>query len=98
MSWNGSTGFLYNEQSIINNAPAGSGVYAIYRENQWIYIGESGNVRDRLLEHIRRQENPCIVRSNPTHFAYELVAAPYRVQRQDQLIAEFHPSCNQRFG
>ena len=62
-----------------------------YRQGQWIYIGESGNIRDRLLEHIRRQENQCIVRSNPTHFAYELVAAVYRVQRQNELIAEFAP-------
>jgi excinuclease UvrABC nuclease subunit len=98
MPWNGTNGFYYTEPSITANAPAASGVYAIYRQGHWIYIGESGSIRDRLLEHIRRQENQCIVQSNPTHFAYELVAAAYRVQRQNELIAELHPSCNQRFG
>jgi excinuclease UvrABC nuclease subunit len=97
MPWNGSTGYSFNDESIIANASTLSGVYALYRENQWIYIGESGNIRDRLLEHRRRQENPCIVRSMPTHFAYELVAVN-RVARQNALILELRPSCNQRLG
>ncbi len=97
MPWNGTNGFLYNEQSVIDNAPPSSGVYSIFRENHWIYIGESGNIRDRLLEHIRRRENQRIDRSMPTHFAYELVAVN-RVARQDALILELNPSCNQRLG
>ena len=99
MAWNGSNGFLYSEPSVIANAPAQSGVYAIYREGAWIYIGESSNIETRLLEHIRRQENLCIPRSNPTHFAYELVVGErQRIARQDALIIELRPSCNSRLG
>ena len=83
------------------SAPAQWGVYSLFHEGRWVYFGESGNIRDRLTQHINNETNPCITRSNPPFFAYELVAGEaQRKARQDVLIREFwHQGlCNQRLG
>jgi len=87
----------FNELGIKTYAPTNSGVYAIYNSTTWIYIGESNDIQRRLLEHLG-EYGTCIKRSAPTSFCYEIVAAPSRVQRQNGLIVELRPSCNQRLG
>lgn len=98
MPWNGTTGFRFDTSSVIANAPDASGVYALFNQGVWVYIGESQNIRERLLQHIANEQNACVRRSNPQWFAYEPVLPVYRVVRQDQLILELHPTCNQRLG
>jgi excinuclease UvrABC nuclease subunit len=98
MPWNGTTGFQFNRASVLLNAPEQSGVYALFNEGVWVYIGEAKNIRDRLLQHLTNEENACVARSHPQWFAYELVSPVYRVARQDQLILELHPTCNKRLG
>jgi excinuclease UvrABC nuclease subunit len=97
MSWNGSGGYNYNVASVLASAPAQSGVYVIYAPGRNVYVGESGDIRTRLMQHLNG-DNPCIGRSGATLFAFELVPAATRVTRQDALILEMHPSCNQRLG
>jgi hypothetical protein len=41
--------FQWNRESIMLNAPEGSGVYGLFSA-LWIYIGEAENMRERLLE------------------------------------------------
>jgi len=98
MPWNGSGRNNFNQASVTMNAPTHSGVYALFNDGHWIYIGESLNVRDRLLQHLRDSHSDCIKQAAPQYFAWELTTATYRVQRQDQLILEMHPTCNQRLG
>lgn len=98
MPWNGTGGFLFNRTSVLANAPTSSGVYALFNEGVWMYFGEAKNIQERLLQHLTNEQNPCVARSNPQWFAYELVSAEYRVARQDALILELHPTCNQRLG
>lgn len=93
----GQQGFAFNELSINISAPEASGVYALYRQDAWVYIGESKNIRNRLLEHLRIQ-GTCIAQNRPTGFQFELVQEWARVARQDELIAALSPICNQRFG
>lgn len=97
MIGSGHPGFTWTRQSIMMNAPAASGVYAIYNPQVWIYIGESGNIRERLLAHFDG-DNPCIIQNHPTGFQFELVAANQRVARQDALILALAPVCNRRLG
>jgi len=74
-------------------------VYGLFKGNVWIYFGESGDVRARLLDHLANETNACITRSAPTHFAYELVPGELaRKARQNGLILEYNPPCNQRLG
>ncbi len=93
----GGPGFTFNSTGILANAPAMSGVYAIYKPSAWIYIGESRDVQARLLEHLNG-DNACILQQGPTGFQCEAVAANQRVARQDALILALAPTCNRRLG
>ena len=94
MSWNNPTRYPFDRPSINTNAPDDSGVYALYKGQRWIYIGESEHIRRRLHEH-SNSPTPCIRHEQPSHFRYELVAgAAQRLARQNQLIAELRPVCN----
>ena len=79
------------------NAPASSGIYVLFSTPgfTWevIYVGDSDNVRERLLEHLRG-DNPCIAEKNPTSFIAEEVPAERRAERRDILIGEYDPLCN----
>jgi len=86
----------YNYASIVANAPAQSGVYALFKSGDWIYVGESGEIQARLLQHFNR-DNPCITQHAPTGFQFELVAGEaQRKARQNQLILALKPLCNQK--
>lgn len=97
-----SNGYKYDKATVNGKAPAGAGVYALYKQNVWIYFGEAINIRDRLVQHLDREENRCITVAAPTGFCFELVAGGKlaRVARQDELILQNrnHPLCNQRLG
>lgn len=91
MPWANKSSHWLNEASVTQNAPAQSGVYALYTQHQWVYIGESQNIRNRLLEHLNDSR---IMAYKPTLFSFELHPAATRVARQDALIAELRPSAN----
>jgi hypothetical protein len=97
MAWQGTWGFQYTTISVLANAPKQSGVYVIYSLCGNIYVGESGDIRTRLLQHLK-EDNGCITRCGATLFAYELVPEQSRVARQDVLILELQPACNQKLG
>ena len=98
MPWNGTTGFPFNRQSVTASAPEASGVYALFNNGIWVYIGEAQNIKDRLLQHLTKSHSLLIERANPQWFAWELVFGVYRIARQNQLILELKPSSNQRLG
>ena len=70
------------------------GVYGLFRQAQWIYVGK-GDIRQRLLDHLNG-DNPCIISHAPTYFVAEVT--PNADQRERQLIQELQPICNQRVG
>jgi len=101
MPWNGSGSYSFNSTTVAMQAPASSGVYALFNQNQWVYFGESENIRDRLLQHLKDGTNPCVARARPQLFAYQTVyGLQARIARQDALIREFwHLGlCNKRLG
>jgi len=91
MPWTNKSGWTFNEATVKASAPAQSGVYALYKTNVWVYIGESQNIQNRLLEHLR---DTRIMSHGPTGFSFELHPALSRVARQDALIAELSPTAN----
>ncbi len=93
----GLPGFTYDHATVSSSSPTQSGVYAIYNAREYIYVGEGQDIRARLLAHLRG-DNACITRNLPSGFAFELVAAHQRVPRQDALILQLHPLCNQKLG
>ncbi|HYK91916.1 MAG TPA: hypothetical protein VE398_24330 [Acidobacteriota bacterium] len=98
MPWfNTQVHFRFDRPSILSNAPVLSGVYGLFRTKQWIYFGESENMQQSLLEHVDG-DNPDILKMAPTHFTFEVWSGNKRIARQNQLIQEFRPVCNQRLG
>jgi predicted GIY-YIG superfamily endonuclease len=78
---------------ILFQVPATSGVYAIWRHEVPVYIGESDDLLRRLLEHFKGS-NECISREHPTSFSFELLSGASRVTRREALTREMLPICN----
>lgn len=93
----GQAGYPFTVSGIIANAPNNSGVYALYNARTWVYVGESGDIQARLLQHVN-ENGTCIKHQGATNFVYELCDAANRVRRQDQLILSLGPLCNQKLG
>jgi hypothetical protein len=74
-------------------APASPGVYGISNASEWIYIGESDNIRMALLEHLRDMYT-SLMKRRPTGFVFEVCDGTRRTARQDRLVIEYGPTCN----
>jgi len=72
------------------------GVYGIFKQNQWIYVGK-GDIRQRLLDHLN-QDIPCIINHGPTYWVDEVLPESQMSVREKQLIIELNPLCNQKIG
>lgn len=97
MPFNNSYKYPFNQLSIQANAPNASGVYGLSTDSRCVYVGESRDIQARLMQHFGG-DNACINRWSPAWFTFERVSPEYRLQRQDQLILELAPACNQRLG
>jgi len=90
------TSRVFIRQDVESLNPNQYGVYGIFNQSHWIYIGK-GNIRARLLAHLNG-DNPLILRAGPTHWIGEACGVPNMDLREQQLILECKPSCNQRAG
>jgi hypothetical protein len=93
MPWSNSTTYPFNETSVILNAPAESGVYALYNKTTWVYVGESSNILAQLVQHLNG-DVACITMFPDLGFSYELHRPGMRAWRLQELISEFRPVCN----
>lgn len=86
----------FSKTGILATAPRASGVYAIFNASEWIYIGESGDMEARLLDHANgnSDQSARISRRNPTGFLCETCPAHLRLDRELALIRELDPTCN----
>lgn len=84
----------FNSFGVSSLAPGYTGVYGIFRQNVWVYIGK-GNIKERLTEHLR---NSFILAQGPTHFVTELWLDPHMSNREKQLILACRPLCNLKVG
>jgi hypothetical protein len=75
--------------------PGQVGVYGLFREGAWVYIG-SGDIRSRLLAHLNG-DNPLILAEKPTHWVEVLVRGD-PVPTEKVLTMECNPLCNRRLG
>lgn len=96
MPLNDGTGYTFSESGILASAPKKSGVYVIYNQAQWIYVGEAQDIELRLLSHQRGEsdQSPRILRQNPTGFDFETCDAATRVTRERYWINKLDPVCN----
>ncbi|HEY1207072.1 MAG: hypothetical protein ABSH46_01410 [Bryobacteraceae bacterium] len=83
----------FKAASIRREAPSSSGVYGLSNAREWIYVGETNDIRARLLEHLA-ETNTFLARGAPTGFNFELSPAGERVARQRQIVLELDPAGN----
>ena len=76
-------------------APSASGVYGISNAREWIFVGETDNIRGALLTHLQEVDAP-VMKRQPTGFVYEVCERMRRPVRQDRLVLEYEPVCNRR--
>jgi hypothetical protein len=85
---------LFTKAAIEQLHPNQIGVYGIFRQDSWIYVGR-GDIRDRLLSHVAGN-NPMITAKRPTHFVTMVTTNDVAIERQ--LIIELQPLANQKVG
>jgi len=83
LSW--SMWYDYTTDSADTNAPAAFGVYELGdNQRNTLYYG-SGNIRSRLLEHMRKREYPLT-----RYFRYERTESEERaLEREEALLDEY---------
>jgi len=85
----------FTNSGVAAYAPSSSGIYGISNGREWIFIGESDNIRDTLLGHLQ-DAGSFLLERTPTGFVYELCGLGGRSGRHDRLILEYEPICNRR--
>lgn len=85
----------FTPRSVLQYAPAASGIYGISNAREWIYIGETDNIQETLLGHLRELDT-SLLRRRPTGFVFEVCDRVHRPARQDRLVLEYEPVCNRR--
>ena len=83
----------FTASSVREYAPILSGVYGISNSGEWIYIGETNNIQEALLKHLQ-ESSTTLLKRQPTGFVFEVCDRMLRSDRQDRLVQEYEPSCN----
>lgn len=76
-------------------APAASGVYGISNAREWIFIGETDDIRAALVAHLADSRASVMTRK-PTGFVFEVCERAHRTARHNRLILEYEPACNRQ--
>ena len=96
MAFTPQTPRAFNKINVEAIKPNQFGVYGIFKQGQWIYIGK-GDIRKRLQAHLAG-DNTAILAWRPTHYVDEVCLDPHMSMREKQLITELDPSCNKKVG
>jgi len=81
--------------AIATYAPAVSGVYGISNAHEWIFIGQTDDIKGSLLEHLQ-DLSTSLMKRQPAGFVFEVCQGARRSARQDRLVLEYEPACNRR--
>lgn len=87
----------FNPSGVQTFAPSSSGVYGISNADEWVFIGESDDIRGALLLHATEMDTALLQRQ-PTGFVFEVCDRLERSARQNRLIQEYEPRCNRRLS
>jgi len=93
VAYEGSETYALGYKAVQEKAPNASGVFTIYTSQQWLYVGESDDIRQSLFGHLN-EPRTCLERRGPVSYSFELVPAAERVARQQALVAALEPTCN----
>ena len=91
MPWQDKSGHAFTRSGILAHSEEESGVFGLFRDTHWIFIGYTDNVRGSLLALLTRPE---FQEEKPEGFIYEPWPEERCVRRRDQLVLEYYPSLN----
>ena len=86
-------------RTMVDGAPAEPGVYALWEDDELIYLGRASGItiRARLIEHLLHGVCPCAARA--THYGWELALRPdaRELELLQELLARDGrlPRCNE---
>jgi excinuclease UvrABC nuclease subunit len=83
----------FSNVSIRAHAPSAPGVYGISNARRWIFIGETDNIRERLLEHLT-DTSAGIKFYIPTGFSFQVCDSRIKAERHSRLLAQYDPIYN----
>ena len=86
--------YAFAYQAVQQTAPSASGVYTIYTPQQWVYVGESDDLRQSLLQLLNERNGHCMARWGPLWFSFETVPSTNRASRLQALVTALRPACN----
>lgn len=81
------------QSAVASYAPAASGVYGVSNAREWIYIGETDDIRTTLFG-LLKELSTSFPGSQPTGFVFEVCHRALCPARQDRLVLEYEPRCN----
>lgn len=81
----------FQPASIQTYAPATSGVFGISNRREWLYIGESSNIRAALF-HLLAECGAPRTEDGVTGFVFEVADASTRARRYLRLMEEYRPT------
>ena len=90
MSWMKPKSYPFSQFSILLYAPPQAAVYGLHTSDQWIYVGETENLRETLQRHFKG-DSPSITSWEPSGFCFESWPEASRTQRKNQLVSELRP-------
>jgi excinuclease UvrABC nuclease subunit len=78
---------------ILIHVPSLPGVYALWRDETCLYVGETQDLLSRLVLHCQRV-NQALADEQPTWFWFEACPGMNRTARRTALISRLKPSLN----
>jgi len=90
MSLENSRRYDFRYGHILANAPRDSGVFALFREESWLYVGEANSICTGLLD--RLEKNRRVSTPEPaTSFAFEVCPPEHRTARLVAVVFKHRP-------
>jgi hypothetical protein len=84
--------YVFSYRAVLEKAPRASGVYLLHNARRWVYVGETGDIRESLFA-LLNGTLACVHREGPLLFSFETLPDARRRARQRALIAELKPVC-----
>jgi len=97
VAYDSGTTYALGYRAVQDHVPNSSGVYTIYTAQQWLYVGQSDDIRQSLFRHLN-EPDACINGRKPLSFSFETLPAPERKSRHDVLVTELRPVCRAKEG
>ena len=93
MAWSAAHGFRFTSASILTNVPKQAGVFGLYNEQGWVFIGQGSNLQQSLFQCLDKSRQ-YFWPNEPHGYVFEICNSAECNERRDALILEYYPIRN----